>query len=146
MNDNDVMNESTNKLNNIDKKCFFQYKKYNNYILLLLIIILIMGIIIFLILYYIRNNNNNNSYYIQKNCDSGYYYPNNDNINQKCKQCSINGCEKCYGNNITNICISCKNDYIPIYENNKIKYCKYPFDDEEIEKCLEYDINNQCNV
>jgi hypothetical protein len=85
---------------------------------------------------YINLNETNNNI----NCKSGFYLTNDNN----CKRCSVENCENCYGNNNIDICISCYSSFIPIYQNNIIKYCEYPCYENEKDKCLTYG-NNKCS-
>ena len=50
-------------------------------------------------------------------CDPGYYLPEKEN---KCKKCSIFGCEICHGNNTINFCDSCFSQFVPKYINNSL--------------------------
>ena len=105
-----INNYSTNKLTNIIKLIF-----------LLLLIVLLLNIIIFLFLYYYPKNQiikkiNNNI------CNNGFYIPIDNKSN--CLKCSVENCERCYGNIKNNKCISCNNGFIPFYENNIIIQCK----------------------
>ena len=43
------------------------------------------------------------------NCEPGYYWPEGGD---ECKQCSINGCEICHGNDTTSYCELCFSKYI----------------------------------
>ena len=59
-------------------------------------------------------------------CNPGYYLPNDEEDKSKCKKCStINDkCEECYGTKESVKCLSCKNGYIPFYNNkNEIIEC-----------------------
>ena len=61
-------------------------------------------------------------------CNSGYYLPSDDE-EKKCKKCSdINDkCQECYGTKNSIKCLSCKNGFIPFYdENNEILECNPP--------------------
>ena len=68
-------------------------------------------------------------------CDSGYYYPKGDNINQKCKKCSSIGCEICHGNITVDYCDSCYSNYFPKYINNYLSCI------EPDKNCIKYDKN-----
>ena len=76
-------------------------------------------------------------------CNSGYYLPEDETTNIKCQKCSIKNCEKCSGNKSSDICISCEDYALPIYENEKIQKCIIQIGDGP--KCLTSDTNkNEC--
>ena len=63
-----------------------------------------------------------------ESCNSGYYLP-SDDAEKKCKKCSdINDkCQECIGTKTSVKCLSCKNGFIPFYdENNEISECNPP--------------------
>ena len=88
------------------------------------------------------------------NCNPGYYYPEEYNTQQKCKKCSVIGCEICHGNTTINYCDSCFSTYFDKYVNNKLT-CLEP--DENCGtfnlttfECLEckdeyFPLNGKCN-
>ena len=81
------------------------------------------------------------------NCNDGYYIPDDSEKRQKCQKCSIENCEKCYGNKNSNFCISCGDYLEPIYIDNEIKECKYTCEEGKEDKCLTCDkIKNRCST
>ena len=68
------------------------------------------------------------------NCYPGFYLPEGDYTENKCKNCSILGCEKCHGNNTINYCDSCFSNYIPKYVNNNLICLP-----ESVKNCINYD-------
>ena len=81
-------------------------------------------------------------------CNSGFYLPSDEDDKSKCKRCSdINDrCEECYGTLNTIKCYSCKNGYIPFYNNNnEIIECNPKCQTGENELCKTCDFeNNRC--
>ena len=79
-------------------------------------------------------------------CPKGYFIPDDSKDKTKCMKCSVENCDECHGNILTNICTSCKKYLTPILENEKIKYCKYTCETGEGEKCKTCDqIKNECS-
>lgn len=104
--------------------------------IVLLVLLLINAAIIFFLLYLTFNK-----YIHELKCKSGYFRPDDEKENQKCKQCTVNNCETCIGNKTLDYCIKCQSEYEPVYLNNIIKFCT---DYNNIE-CLKYNINtNEC--
>ena len=74
------------------------------------------------------------------NCDPGFYLPEGDYTENKCKNCSVLGCEICHGNNTINYCDSCFSNYIPKYVNKNLICLP-----ESVKNCIIYDnINFEC--
>ena len=77
----------------------------------------------------------------KKECNSGYYIPEDDSKLEDCQKCSLEGCIKCSGTYKSNKCIDCGN-LISVFENGKIIKCnnlsknKNICDLGEEEKCL----------
>ena len=80
-------------------------------------------------------------------CNSGYYLP-SDDAEKKCKKCSdINDkCEECHGTKTSVKCLSCKNGFIPFYdEYNEISECNPPCSEGSGNLCRTCDFGkNQC--
>ena len=55
-----------------------------------------------------------------KDCESGYFLPNDSS---GCQQCSLKNCDKCSGTKESNFCSSCVLNYFPFYENDILKSC-----------------------
>ena len=112
-----------------------QNTKRNLYLLIILVIIIIIIIICFLA-----------SSEKEITCPKGYFIPNDANDKSKCMKCSVENCEVCSGEILSNICTSCKQYLTPIFENEKIKYCKYTCEIGLNEKCAKCDeIKNECS-
>ena len=73
-------------------------------------------------------------------CKTGYFIPDDSNDKLLCEKCSLNNCQTCQGNKNNDICTLCENNYEPELENNIIKFCKSPENENcqigEGEKCL----------
>ena len=67
-------------------------------------------------------------------CEPGFYFPEENNIENECQPCSTLGCEKCHGNSTIDFCDSCFDDYLPNYINNSL-ICTFELD----ENCIDYD-------
>ena len=82
-------------------------------------------------------------------CNPGYYLPSDEENRKMCKKCSdINDkCEECYGTKNSVKCLSCKNGYIPSYNNkNEILECNLPCTTGPDYSCKTCDMEkNQCN-
>ena len=72
----------------------------------------------------------------QKECDPGYFIPDDDKTLQDCQKCSLAGCIKCKGTYKSNECSICGYKLIPVTKNNKIIKCNYTCEIGEEEKCL----------
>ena len=106
-----------------------------------IIYILIIAIIIIIITIYIVKSNKNEIV-----CPKGYFLPEDSNGINKCMKCSVNNCSECHGKILSNICTTCNPYLTPIFENNKIKYCKYTCETGINEKCKLCDgIKNECS-
>ena len=73
-----------------------------------------------------NKTNQNKLSQLEKNisCEEGFYIP-TDNKNQTCQKCSIENCAKCSGTKDNDICTSCMESYMPIFDKKKrIKSCK----------------------
>ena len=86
-----------------------QNTKRNLYLLIILVIIIIIIIICFLA-----------SSEKEITCPKGYFIPNDANDKSKCMKCSVENCEVCSGEILSNTCTSCKQYLTPIFENEKI--------------------------
>jgi len=73
------------------------------------------------------------------NCNPGFYLREGDYSENKCKNCSVLGCEICHGNNTINYCDSCSFNYIPKYINNNL-FCL----PDSINNCFDYNITFEC--
>ena len=74
------------------------------------------------------------------NCDPGYYLPEGNNLENKCKKCSLFGCEICHGDESINYCDSCFSKYILHYIDINSFICV-----ECENNCLECDqITSKC--
>ena len=78
----------------------------------------------------------------KKNCGSGYFLAEDADSNDSCIKCSVKNCDKCLGDSLSDFCFSCKNNFIPEYENGIVKSCNY--NDINDEDCLEFDENGLC--
>ena len=82
-------------------------------------------------------------------CNKGYFLPSDENDKSKCKKCSdINDkCEECYGTKNNVKCLSCKNGYLPFYnENNEIIECNPLCQIGQNDFCKSCDFkNNKCS-
>ena len=89
-----------------------------NIIFIILLVVLLANIIIFLIKFINEKRTKKIEIinYEKINCDPGYYLPYDDKFN--CKKCSVDNCQKCFGNNDNDVCISCKPSYFPIFDIN----------------------------
>ena len=77
-------------------------------------------------------------------CNIGYYLPEDFTSKNKCKKCSVENCNKCYGTIDFDDCESCISPFFPVYENNKITKCEI-CETGEGEKCLICENNtNRC--
>ena len=142
-NNNISINKSKRKkkinLNKLKANVYIRrFRFIKNLILLVLLLIIICIIIIFLILNYTQKKRvfklklKNN----ELKCKQRYYIPFDNSSNKQCLKCSIEHCQKCYGNSISNTCISCLGSYSPKYDNNnKITLCEFP-DKKEEEKLI----------
>ena len=91
-------------------------------------------------------NNKNN---LDLTCPSGFYLPTGILGKKVCQKCSIENCDKCYGNKIINICSSCMSSYLPILDKKKrIERCIKMCETGENEKCLICNKNkcDSCNL
>ena len=127
-------NDVNENLLNDEKKPFLK-KKIIRIIILIIIIILIALLAIFLS--FILNRKNGNEEKEKKECQSGYFYPDDD---KECQKCSISNCDICKGNKANNTCYSCDKNYLPFIENNIIESCELI---SELDDCLTRD--NQTN-
>ena len=108
-------------------------KNIKNIILLILIIIMFLIVLIFLIIHFIPKKQEFKMKEKEKeiNCKSGYYLPVDISSNKQCIKCSVENCQKCYGNMNSNTCISCLSSFIPKYDNyNKISSCQFPEEED----------------
>ena len=102
------------------------------------LIIIILIIIIVTIFVLISNKKENI-------CQKGFFIP-SDSLDNKCIKCSVENCDICQGNMLSNICTSCKPYLTPIIEKNIIKYCIYSCETGLKEKCRACDeIKNECS-
>ena len=69
-------------------------------------------------------------------CNNGYYIPSDSEMKLECEKCFIENCKICEGRKNSNICLSCMNNYLPIYENGEIKSCYLSCELGLGEKCL----------
>ena len=88
----------------------------------------------------------------KKECDSGYYIPDDDPNLKDCQKCSIEGCIKCSGTYNNNICTDC-GSLISVLEKGKIIKCNAPSKNKisceigEEDKCLTCVENkNECKT
>ena len=105
--------------------------------LIIIISSIILSIILLIILFLIINKLGNK----QKECESGYYLP--DDQKSQCRKCSVDNCDKSSGTKESNICFSCIPNYFPFYENNLLKSCSACNEgcltcDQKTKKCLKY--------
>ena len=81
-------------------------------------------------------------------CATGYFIPDNSITEFLCEKCSLENCDKCEGERNNDKCITCKNNYLPEYEegaDSEIKFCDEKCYTGDGNKCLECDfINNEC--
>ena len=132
-------NDVNENLLNDEKKPFLKKKIIKIFIL---IIIIIINVIALLAIFrsFILNGKNGNEEKEKKECQSGYFYPDDKLENQECQKCSISNCNICKGNKINNTCHSCDKNYLPFIENNIIESCELI---SELDDCLTRD--NQTN-
>ena len=81
-------------------------------------------------------------------CVDGYYLPEDNESQFNCKKCSIENCKECKGSKSENKCINCKNNFIPVYDENDknlIISCNSPCEIGGDEKCKTCDeTGNKC--
>ena len=81
-------------------------------------------------------------------CASGYFIPDNSITEFLCEKCSLENCDKCEGARNDDKCITCNNNYLPVYEegeDSEIKFCDEKCSIGDGNKCRECDfINNEC--
>ena len=65
-------------------------------------------------------------------CEPGFYFPEENKLENECKPCSTLGCEKCHGNGTVDICDSCFDNYLLKFINNRL-VCTLEFDENYIE-------------
>ena len=79
-------------------------------------------------------------------CKSGYFVPDNSNTKWQCEKCSLDRCDQCEGNRPSDICISCKDEFIPKYDaNEQITQCNDLCQIGDTSHCKECDYGeNEC--
>lgn len=80
---------------------------------IIIISVIILSIILLIVLIVVLNK--------KKECESGYYLPEDDKSN--CQKCSVDNCDKCSGTKDSNVCSSCISTFFPIHEDNILKSC-----------------------
>ena len=139
-NENTIINQKNIIKKEKKNKISYKYLKIS-ILLYIYIILIIFGFIYFNFKLKKRKNKKIEKIF----CDSGFYFPEDDETNKNCKKCSVENCEKCVGNKYMNFCTQCKSGFQPIYENDLvIQYCK---NINVNEQCLEFDENNNnCKI
>lgn len=85
----------------------------------------------------------------QITCPEGFFMPTDGKGKRKCLKCTIDGCSKCDGTSKKNQCLSCMDNYLPIYgKRKKIKNCVKKCEEGDNEKCLTCgkDVCKSCNL
>ena len=127
-------NDVNENLLNDEKKPFIKKKIIR--IIILIIIIIVIALLAIFLSFILKGKNGNE----EKECQSGYFYPDDELENQECQKCSISNCDICKGNKTNNTCYSCDKNYLPFIENNIIESCELI---SELDGCLTRD--NQTN-
>ena len=93
-------------------------KRYIRLFFILGIFILLIILIVIIIVFTKKDEEDKK----EIKCKSGYFLPDDSNDNN-CEECSLDNCEKCFGNKKSNICKECKPNFFAAIEKEVIKSC-----------------------
>ena len=111
------------KMGDIENDELLSYKKKNSVknVLLFISLILIIGLVAFIIFLILKGKKDNevNEDNKDKDCEPGFFIPDDSLENKKCEKCSEQNCDICKGTKDNNICLKCMLNYYLV--NDKCK-------------------------
>ena len=82
---------------------------------------------------------------ICESCYDGYFIPTDANNKKACIGCVLANCKKCSGTQDSNRCTECKDNTVPVYDNEVIRSCIFSCETGSGDKCLTCDSSQtQC--